>query len=243
MKISLIYRLIAAILSATGIAILSLFLIMQWSINRGFYQYLGKMEQDKLEQVVNDLGRMYSEQKSWDFLKTTPALWDVGESRRLLSTRPVHPPFGEQGMTGYGRRPPAPPPSDARHAGGPLIILNAEKKPVLGSYPEDEEVNFRPIIVNGEIVGYAGLLSPKHFLHPMQMQFLSQQKLALALSAAGMVLVVILISLPLARRVIKPIRAMAQATQDIASGKYATRIHPIHPMNWASLPAILTIWR
>ena len=59
----------------------------------------------------------------------------------------------------------------------------------------------------------------------MQVQFLSQQKLALALSAAGMVLVVILISLPLARRVIKPIRAMAQATQDISSGKYATRIH------------------
>ena len=89
----------------------------------------------------------------------------------------------------------------------------------------EEKVNFQPIIVNGEIVGYAGLLSPKHFLHPMQIQFLSQQKLALALSAAGMVLVVILISLPLARRVIKPIRAMAQATQDISSGKYATRIH------------------
>ena len=83
---------------------------------------------------------------------------------------------------------------------GPLIILNADKKAVLGSYPENEEVNFQPIIVHGKIVGYAGLLSPKHFLHPMQMQFLSQQKLALALSAAGMVLVVVLISLPLARR-------------------------------------------
>ena len=78
MKISLIYRLITAILSATGIAILSLFLIMQWSLNRGFYQYLGKMEQEKQEQVLSSLGKMYSLRKSWDFLKTTPALWDFG---------------------------------------------------------------------------------------------------------------------------------------------------------------------
>jgi two-component system sensor histidine kinase BaeS len=67
MKISITYRLFLSILSATGIAILSLFLIMQWSINRGFYQYLGKVGQAKLEQVVKDLERMYAERKSWDF--------------------------------------------------------------------------------------------------------------------------------------------------------------------------------
>lgn len=224
MKISLTYRLFLSLLSATGLAILTLFLIMQWIIDRGFYQYLGKMGQAKLEQVVNDVERRYAERKSWDFLKTTPPQLDFGEVKMPPEHEAGHPPFGEQSMNGYGRRPTAPPPFDARHAGGPLIILNADKKAVLGSYPEKEEVNFKPIIVNGEIVGYAGLLSPKHFLHPMQLQFLSQQKLALALSAAGMVLVVVFISLPLARQLVKPIRAMAQATHDISSGKYTTRI-------------------
>lgn len=222
MKISLIYRVIAAILVATGIAILSLFLIMRWSIDRGFYQYLGKVGQAKLEQIVNDLGRKYAEQKNWDFLKTTPPRFDFG-----AVMPPKHeagrPPFGEPLSDEYGLRPP-PPPFDAGHAREPLIILNANRKAVFGSYPNDEDVNFRPIIVHGETVGYAGLLSPKHFLHAMQLQFLSQQKLALAFSAAGMVLIVVLISLPLARRLVKPIRAMAQATQDIASGKYTTRI-------------------
>jgi two-component system sensor histidine kinase BaeS len=225
MKIKLIYRLIAAILIATGIAIISLFLIMQWSLNRGFYQYLGKMEQENQEQMLNDLGRMYSLQKSWDFLKIPLALWSVGEVKSPSEHETVPPPHSEVGVSRNGRHLPVFPPSDSRHARGPLIILNAAKEPVLGSYPDDEKVNFRPIVVTGEIVGYAGLLSPQQFLHPMQMQFLSQQKLALALSATGMVLVVVLISLPLARRVIKPIRAMAQATQDISSGKYATRIH------------------
>ncbi len=224
MKISLMYRLFLSILSATSLAILCLFLIMRWSIDREFYQYLGKMEQAKLEQAVNDLGRAYSEHKSWEFLKTSPLLWDFGGVNPPLDQAAVPPRYEEPRMNEYGQRPQGPPPFDARHASGPLIILNAGKKPILGSYPEHEEVDFHPITANGEIVGYAGLLSPKHFLHPMQLQFLSRQKFALALSAAGMVLVVVFISLPLARRLAKPIRAMAQATHDISSGKYSTRI-------------------
>jgi two-component system sensor histidine kinase BaeS len=246
MKINLTYRLIAAILSATGIAILFLFLVMQWSISQGFYRYLDKFGQAKLGQLADNLGRMYAERQSWEFLKITIPLLGLGDVTppELEAGRQ---PFGEPDMNGHGRRPPntlpyeaihqplvepgmneygqRPPPFNARQTGGPIIILNAAKEPILGSYSAEEKVNFQPIIANGEIVGYVGLLSPKNFLHPMQMQFLSQQKLVLALSAAGMVLVAILISLPLARRVIKPIRAMARATQDISSGKYATRIH------------------
>jgi two-component system sensor histidine kinase BaeS len=111
-----------------------------------------------------------------------------------------------------------------RHPDSPFVILSADKKPIHGFYPHNEDVNLHPIIVRGNIVGYIGLLSPKHFLHPMQVQFLSQQKLALALGAAGIVLIVIIISFPLARRLVKPIRAMAVATHDIASGKYNTRV-------------------
>ncbi|MFH1027139.1 MAG: hypothetical protein V1791_03960, partial [Pseudomonadota bacterium] len=224
MKISITYRLFLSMLSAAGLAILSLFLIMQWSIYRGFYQYLVKMEQAKLEQVVNDLGRMYSERKSWDFLKTTPLQWDFEGVKTSVEHATGRPPIGEQSMSEYGWQPPAPPPFNTRQAGGPLIILNADKKAVLGSYQENEDVNFRPIIVNGEIAGYASLLSPNHLLHPIQIQFLSEQKLALGLSAAGMVHVLVFISLLLARRLVRPIRAMAQATHDISSGKYATCI-------------------
>jgi two-component system, OmpR family, sensor histidine kinase BaeS len=39
-----------------------------------------------------------------------------------------------------------------------------------------------------------------------------------------MVLVIIVISFPVARRLVKPIKEMAAATHDIASGRYATRI-------------------
>ncbi|MGC1454069.1 MAG: ATP-binding protein, partial [Nitrospirota bacterium] len=111
-----------------------------------------------------------------------------------------------------------------RRGAGRLIVLDENRSPVLGSNPNDLEVNIRPITVQDRTVGYVGLLSPKHFLHPIQVQFLSQQRLALSIAAAGMVLVVMIVSLPLAYRLVRPIKAMATATHDIASGHYATRI-------------------
>jgi two-component system, OmpR family, sensor histidine kinase BaeS len=224
MKVGMTYRLFLAILTATGLAILSLFLIMRWSIDRGFYQYLSTMDQNRLEQAVNDLVRAYDEHRSWDFLNTNPPQWDLRGEMHSPERESARPQLFEQRTMETGQRPPMPPSFHAGRAGGPLIILNSEKRAVFGSLPKGEEVNFHTIIVRGETVGYVGLMSPKHFLHPMQVQFLSQQKVALALAAAGMVVVIVIISLPLSRRLVMPIAAMAAATHEIASGKYGTRI-------------------
>ena len=243
MKMGLTYRLFLLILCATGVAILFLILIMWWSINRGFYQYIGTVNQKNLALVADDLGKKYAQQGSWDFLKHTPPNWDLNGAM----------PFHEPGMTAPSfhapdekppmspppepgiDRPPLPPidhdqnpPMGPQFAGKyhptPLIILNADKKLLYGFYPPDGKINLDPIIIRGNIVGYVGLHSPKRFPHPVQIKFLSQQKLALALGAFGIVLIVIIISFPLSRSLVKPIREMADATHDIASGKYTTRV-------------------
>ncbi len=57
MKMGLTYRLFLSILGATCLAILALFLIMRWSVDREFYRYLGTVDQARLEQIANELGR------------------------------------------------------------------------------------------------------------------------------------------------------------------------------------------
>lgn len=224
MKISITYRLFLSILSATGLAIISLFLIMWWSIDRGFYQYLSALDQGRLVQMAGSLEQAYDEHRGWDFLRDSPESW-IG---RLLSISPESEAVSEKDrepkQEGDSQRPLTTPSRGTTRSGGPLVILDAERKPIFGLLKEGDEANFRPIVYQGKTVGYVGLLSPKHFLHPLQVRFLSRQRLALALTALGMVVVVIIISLPLARRLVKPIKAMAAATHDIASGRYATRV-------------------
>jgi two-component system sensor histidine kinase BaeS len=179
------------------------------------------MEEGMLEQVAGSLEQAYAEHGNWDFLRSNPGPW----IRRLLNARSDQVMSERFGKFDDSRNMPPPRMGRGMHRmGSPLIVLDAERKPIIGSYPKDDEVNFRALVHQGKTVGYAGLLPPRHFLHPIQVRFLSQQHAALAVAAGGMVLVVVLMSLPLARRLVRPIKAMAGATHDIASGKYATRV-------------------
>jgi two-component system, OmpR family, sensor histidine kinase BaeS len=195
MKFGITQRLFFSILGAAVLAIVSLLLVVQWSLDRGFNQYLQKMDQDRLGELAADLGRRYAEKGDWDFLKQGPPPGSF-------------PPFP-------GKRPPG---------GGPLVVLNADRQPVWGIAPPGAEIVFRPITLGDRVAGYVGLLSPKHFLHPVQVQFLKGQRWVLALAAAALVLAAALLSLILARRLVRPIRNLAAATRKVASGHYDTRL-------------------
>ena len=205
-RIGITYRLFLSILAATCVAILCMFLIMQWNINRGFLRYLDAMGQQDLESIKVNLAEVYSRHGSWDFLRDDPRYWVT----RVLTDRRE---------TGTESRPEEHGPPKP-----PLVILDGEHQPIFGNPGEPGGVNYRPIIHNDHAVGYVGLLPPKQFLSPPQLTFLRQQKFALITAVLGLVLVVMVFSLPLARRMLRPIRTIAAATRELASGKYAVRV-------------------
>ena len=234
MKIGIAHRMFLSILIATCMALLCMFLIMQWSINRGFMQYLAAMEQDRLEKMTAKLEQAYAEHESWDFLINDPDQWIMS-----LMEKPDHN-FASRRLKEFDEKsfaPPPPPPWDGLHQppfppppGGPhkprlhFILLDANRKPLIGNPAEAEDVKFRPLVHKGSTVGYIGLLSPKHFLNLPQFEFLKRQKLSLALAASGMVLIVVIFSIPLANRLVRPIKSIAAATRELASGKYTVRV-------------------
>ena len=220
MKINITHKLFLAILAATALALLSMFIIMQWSINQGFLQYLTSLEQDRLEQLAEKMQQVYAEHGSWAFLRENPRRWMM-----RLRLMPEKPDDSEAPLLkDKGESRPFPHPGNARGPRLRFIVLDAERNPIFGDSAASGEATFRPIIHEGRTVGHIGLLSPKHFLNPQQLTFLKQQKFALLLAAFGVVLVVAIFSLPLANRMVRPIRAMVAATHDLALGKYAVRV-------------------
>jgi two-component system sensor histidine kinase BaeS len=220
MKIGITYRLFFSILAATCLAVLSMFLIMQWSINRGFLRYISSVEQERMEQLAERLEESYAEHGSWDFLRERPRF----RIMQLLSERPDE--AVDESLRESGRRHHLRPvrPMRAHRPGMPFVVLDAERNALFGNAAEVKDENLRPLIHGSETVGYIGLPSPRHFLNPRQFEFLKGQKSALILAAFGMALVVAIFSLPLAGRMVRPIRAMAEATRELASGKYSVRV-------------------
>jgi two-component system, OmpR family, sensor histidine kinase BaeS len=219
MRIGITYRLFLSILASTCLALLCMFLITQWSIGRGFLQYLNTLDKERLEGVAEKLARAYADHENWGFLQENPRFWMEGPS----GPEPWSPgPGGFREASRRGEEPPPPPPP---RPGPPITILDAEGNPFVGHAPPGEETILRPIIHKNRTVGYVGLvLPPKQFLNPQQVHFLSSQKTALIVAAFVMVLVVAMFSFPLANRLIRPIRAMVVATGELASGTYTVRI-------------------
>src|SRR5690348_14739605 len=76
MKIMIKYKLFIAMLAATGAVVISMFLIVQWSLGRGFLSYINTMEKERFGKLAEVIEQTYTARGSWDFLRTEPDAWD-----------------------------------------------------------------------------------------------------------------------------------------------------------------------
>lgn len=228
-KLKIKYRLFLAILAATGAVVISMFIIIQWSIGRGFLRYVNTIEQTRMELLAGELEDAFATHGNWNFLRDNPRQF----VRLMVQTLPEehidHKRMKriEKWIAKNSKPSPPPdalPPRLGRHFELRVILLDALQKPVYGTMPKDEKVDFKSIKYNGTVVGYLGLLPRKHLSDDRQLRFIKQQKEALALVAGAILLISAAISLPLANRLVRPLKRLAAATHRLASGRFDTRV-------------------
>ncbi|MFO7578567.1 MAG: ATP-binding protein [Pelovirga sp.] len=231
MKIGIKYRLFFGMLAATAAVILCMWLIMQWSMNRGFMRYINTQEMERLEVLAGELEQSYARHGSWDFLRTDPDTW----VQILIRSLPpgTADPERIRRLEKRLARPAAESTPDAEDADSTrvswlferrVLLLDAAHRPLItvpgAAAPADiEELRHR-----GDIVGYLGLVARPRTYDSRQLQFVQQQKLTQGLIAAAALLVSALISLPLASRLVRPIKTLAEATERLSTGHYTTRV-------------------
>lgn len=229
-KLSIRYRIFIAMLVATTVVVLSMFFIAQWSVNRGFLQYVNTIEQERLETLAQELAEEYADQGSWNFLRDEPVNW----LRLMIRTLPPGTLPPEQlrrlehrmmrRMT-HGEPPPREnSPVLAQRFELRVVLLDAKHQPVFGPAQGLDKDSLRPLHYQKRTIGYLGLAFPPKPLDLHQLRFVTQQTLALGLIAGISLLVSILLTLPLAKRLVRPIRVLAAATHQLTNGEYATRV-------------------
>ena len=75
MKIGIKQRLFLVIVATSFLSVISMFMVLQWSLDRGFLRYANSLEQSRLATLVETLERSYAREGSWDFLKRAPGSW------------------------------------------------------------------------------------------------------------------------------------------------------------------------
>ena len=102
--------------------------------------------------------------------------------------------------------------------------MDLHGEPVIGHPEVSDDKVFRPISVSGDIVGRLVLRSDDMVMDEVAIAFAEQQRRTYLVIAASAFALSLLVSILLARQLIRPIRQLATGANKLASGDYDTRI-------------------
>jgi two-component system sensor histidine kinase BaeS len=236
MKTSIRSKLFMTLLVATGLVVVGMFALIQWSFDRGFLNYVNALEQQRLDSLVSTLEAVYSEKGGWDWLEDNRRIWwrllreNAYENLTETERAELQQRYEKWRSENPERKhwlPPAPP-ADGAPRGlrfeNRVILLNADKQPVVGPGEYPAGIEFRTLMHNGATVGFLGVVPQASLTGGLQQRFAKEQKKAFALISLGVVFVAGLLSLPLARTMVRRIGALTAGTHQLTSGHYTARV-------------------
>ncbi|MEY4416226.1 MAG: putative signal transduction histidine-protein kinase BaeS [Pseudomonadota bacterium] len=222
-RLTITTRLFLAVLAMTALVALVMGVAAQWSFHRGFIGFLNEQAAARLDVSVPRLQSAYAEHGDWEFLRGRNRLWfmltrpDDDPTPMESHTRGPHPepaldptqPLGASELLGASRR---------------MSLLDAQRQHVMGFRLQSAQSEEREIVVGGQVVGYLMLAPIQRFTDDAALRFVNSQLraslgaglLALALAA--------LLAWWVARRLLAPVRQVAQATHRLSAGDYTVRV-------------------
>ena len=105
-----------------------------------------------------------------------------------------------------------------------LVLLDAERRPVVGNPDLGAEAAVRPVVVDERIVGWIARAPFRRLSTAADTAFQQQQLRASWIIAAVALAVAALVALVLARVFLQPLKRVAAATHRLAAGAYDTRV-------------------
>ncbi|MCG8311889.1 MAG: ATP-binding protein [Pseudomonadales bacterium] len=215
-------KLFLAFLMGSIALVTAMYGMMQWSFDQGMLDYVNQRELESQGVLAPMLAAQYQRHGSWQFLEGNHRLW-----RRLLARSQGIPdtaqpePRDRPPPQHHRSQPPnlmPPPPNQPRPR---IMLLNAQKQALFGNYNPDDELPLIPIEVDNQAVGYLTLAQRKHMSEAFELSFVKEQQTAFLMISAAVLIISICIAYPLAILFTRPIKQIATATHQLASGDYS----------------------
>jgi two-component system sensor histidine kinase BaeS len=208
-------------LLAQAIVVIGLFgAIVRWSFDHGFIQYIASTNEQRTDQLVQQLDRIYRESGSWDALARDRRRWvDLVMD---VSGHGVDSSVAEKFYDAFPASsfpPDLPAPLPLRFA-----LLDAQQQILLGPPPGDGGQTLHPIGDPARPVGYVGVNTSASYRNIYDVAFDRQFSTGILMAAAGSIVLALVLSLALARFFLHPINSIGRATRELASGNYSVRM-------------------
>ncbi|GGX86035.1 two-component sensor histidine kinase [Litchfieldella qijiaojingensis] len=192
------------------------FLAVSRSLDQGFIDYLETTQINRAQTLAEGLGEEWQRRGDWQWLRKSRREW-----HRLVR---------QQLWPGEG----PPPKGIDRRLGDPgdFVLHDANGLPVIGLPPpilpedgqEPPELNWLPIVSNGQQVGALGYRPPQQLMARMDRIFLARQQRNLSIIVGSLALASLLLAGGLSWWLGRRTRSMALGTRRLTEGDYSIRL-------------------
>ncbi|MCX7096653.1 MAG: ATP-binding protein [Methylococcales bacterium] len=244
MKLKLFAKLFLLLFLGMLLLLSSTVLTLHLNFKQGLATYLQNSEQEKLEQLVVQLGDYYGQHGSWDGLQNNPRAWFQWLAHSAVAKYPLaaelqpppslgdQPPFADDGpLPGNRHRPP--PRHHRPHKDAYLLdidrlfIFDQDGQKINGPpfIPQESEGDLTlPIQSQGQTIGLL-LVTPNTLITDHLVTEFMHQQLNGNLWRLGFALLFsILMAVLMARQILRPLRRVTKGMQALAAGRYSTQI-------------------
>ncbi|HEY5757309.1 MAG TPA: ATP-binding protein [Steroidobacter sp.] len=207
MKWSISTKLFLVLVAISFATVAAMGLSARVSFQRGFIGYLNEQSATYVDSVIPRLAEAYKTEGGWDFLHRNNRGWFRLLDNRVRRDGP--PQFSEVDFTATQLR---------------LTLLDADKEIVIGNREFARNTPMRPIDVDGKTVGWLVLVPFQQATAAADVRFQKRQLTQNWLIGLGTVILAALAAWSLSRLLVTPLRRIASATHNLASGDYKVRI-------------------
>jgi two-component system sensor histidine kinase BaeS len=194
----------------------------RWSFQRGFVEYLGQQETERLSGVVDGLAEIYRRDASWEGLKNEHRLWDELFRDKIEHSRPPprYSPMGD-------RKPPRRgglPPNDPLDLRARVALLDANGAIVKGRDFLGEQTRRVEVSLDGELVGELLVLPQTELTEQVDVNFANEQTRSIIYTSILVLIFAALIAALIAKQLVRPISALTAGTRALTAGSFEKRI-------------------
>lgn len=209
-RLRLTTQLFAAVLATAMAVALAMGLSAQLNLNRDFLGYLNEQAVNRLELARVSVTAGYRENgNSWDFLRDDPKQWGPLLRPRLPEDQAPAVRSSPADLTGATRR---------------FTLFDADRQRVAGFNEPASDAIERPIVVDGLTVGWLALTPFESVSYGAEKRFADAQVRVAWGVGGGALLLAAGVAFWVSRRLLRPVRRVAEATHRLAAGDHSTRV-------------------
>jgi len=201
-------KLFLAILAACAVVVLVYGVTAQVFLHSTFADYLGEQDAARIAELMPRVEAAYAQGGGWEHIREDNDAW-------IALLKPERVP---------GQRQRSRPVSDQTGAPFRIAVLDRDYGVVIGNPDAGRDDVLKPVVVDGDAVGWMAMVPFKKVLASAESRFYSAQLRAWWLIGIASVLVAALVGWLLSRTLLRRVRGLAYATHRLAAGEYATRI-------------------